>query len=59
MAAGTVSHVAPPVEMAPRGVNEGVIRSVVEQVEAEWSQRLGARRFNTLRSLLRELGESR
>jgi len=26
-------------------------------VEAEWSQRLGRHRFETLRGLLRELGE--
>jgi DNA-binding MarR family transcriptional regulator len=35
----------------------GTIRDVVEDVEAEWSRRLGRRRFETLRSLLRELGE--
>jgi DNA-binding MarR family transcriptional regulator len=34
----------------------GTIRGVVERVEAEWSQRLGPRRFATLRELLRELG---
>jgi DNA-binding MarR family transcriptional regulator len=34
-----------------------VIRDVVEQVEAEWSDRLGERKFNTLRRLLKELGE--
>jgi DNA-binding MarR family transcriptional regulator len=34
-----------------------IIRAVVEEVEAEWSQRLGRHRFETLRGLLRELGE--
>ena len=33
------------------------IRAVVEDVEAEWSQRLGRRRFDTLRSILAELAE--
>ena len=31
------------------------IRTVVEGVEAEWSARLGRRRFDTLRALLKEL----
>ena len=35
----------------------GTIRAVVEDVEAEWSGRLGQRRFETLRALLTELGE--
>ena len=34
----------------------GTIRAIVERIEAEWSQRLGPRRFATLRELLRELG---
>src|SRR4051794_22636851 len=33
------------------------IRDVVEDVEAEWSERLGPRRLKTLRGLLSELGE--
>ena len=33
------------------------IRDAVEDVEAEWSARLGPRRFGRLRSLLKELGE--
>jgi DNA-binding MarR family transcriptional regulator len=33
------------------------IRGIVEDVEAEWSQRLGRRRFETLRGMLAELGE--
>lgn len=33
------------------------IREVVEDVEAEWAERLGRRRFETLRTTLRELGE--
>lgn len=33
------------------------IRRIVEEVEADWSARLGRRRFDTLRSLLGELGE--
>ncbi len=33
------------------------IRAVVEQVEAEWSERLGRRRFDALRRTLGELGE--
>ncbi len=33
------------------------IRGVVAEVEAEWSQRLGRGRFNTLRRLLSELGD--
>jgi DNA-binding MarR family transcriptional regulator len=32
-----------------------VIRDVVERVEAEWSERLGERKFHTLRRLLKEL----
>jgi DNA-binding MarR family transcriptional regulator len=32
------------------------IRDVVEEVEAEWSERLGRRKFETLRRLLKELG---
>ena len=35
----------------------GAIRAVVEDVEEEWSRRLGRRRFETLRGLLKELGE--
>ena len=35
----------------------GAIRAVVEDVEREWSARLGPRRFATLRGLLRDLGE--
>jgi DNA-binding MarR family transcriptional regulator len=34
-----------------------VIRNVVEEVEAEWSERLGRRRFDTLRGLLKDLGK--
>lgn len=34
-----------------------VIRAVVEEVEAEWSQRLGPQRFDTLRRILRELAK--
>lgn len=34
-----------------------VIRDEVERVEAEWSGRLGQRKFDALRSTLRELGE--
>jgi DNA-binding MarR family transcriptional regulator len=33
------------------------IRGVVEEVEGEWSERIGRGRFNKLRSLLRELGD--
>jgi DNA-binding MarR family transcriptional regulator len=33
----------------------GTIRGVVEDVEAEWSERLGRRRFETLRRMLTEL----
>lgn len=33
------------------------IRDVVEDVEAEWAERLGRRRFETLRETLTELGE--
>jgi DNA-binding MarR family transcriptional regulator len=33
------------------------IRDVVEDVEAEWAQRLGRRRFEALRTALTELGE--
>jgi DNA-binding MarR family transcriptional regulator len=35
----------------------GTIRTTVEQVEAEWSQRIGTSRFEALRTTLRELGE--
>src|SRR5689334_16302102 len=33
------------------------IRDVVEEVEEEWTRRLGRRRFDSLRSMLTELGE--
>ena len=33
------------------------IREIVEEVEAEWTERLGRRRFEALRSALLELGE--
>jgi DNA-binding MarR family transcriptional regulator len=35
----------------------GAIRAIVEATEAEWSRRLGRRRYETLRALLAELGE--
>ncbi len=33
------------------------IRAIVEEVEVEWSRRLGRRRFDALRVMLRELAD--
>jgi DNA-binding MarR family transcriptional regulator len=34
------------------------IRAIVEEIESEWSTRLGPRKFDALRGLLKELGET-
>ena len=48
------------VALSPRGVSAvGVIREAVGELEVEWAQQLGERRFEELRSLLRELNEPR
>ena len=48
------------VALSPRGISAvGVIREAVGELEVEWAQQLGERRFEELRSLLRELNEPR
>jgi DNA-binding MarR family transcriptional regulator len=48
------------VALSPRGASAvGVIREAVGELEVEWAQQLGERRFEELRSLLRELNEPR
>jgi DNA-binding MarR family transcriptional regulator len=47
------------VRLTPRGwrlIRE--IREAVQEVEAEWADRLGPQRFKTLRSMLKELSEA-
>jgi DNA-binding MarR family transcriptional regulator len=48
------------VVLSPRGASAvGVIREAVSELEVEWAQQLGERRFDELRNLLRELNEPR
>jgi DNA-binding MarR family transcriptional regulator len=48
------------VALSPRGASAvGVIREAVSELEVEWAQQLGERRFDELRNLLRELNEPR
>jgi DNA-binding MarR family transcriptional regulator len=45
--------------LTPRGTAAiGIIREAVAEVEAVWAERLGARRFEQLRSLLAELNRA-
>ena len=46
------------IRLTRRGRAAGAaMREIVSEVEAEWSQKLGARRFRELRDLLLQLGE--
>jgi DNA-binding MarR family transcriptional regulator len=47
------------VDVTPRGVDViGAIRDILQEVEAEWAEKLGPRRFAQLRRSLAELGQS-
>jgi DNA-binding MarR family transcriptional regulator len=44
--------------LTPRGTKAAtIIREAVAEMEATWTQQLGRKRFNQLRTLLRDLGE--
>ena len=46
------------ISLTPRGVEAvGVIREAVTEIEEEWAQKLGRKRFAQLRALLQELNE--
>ena len=46
------------IALTPRGTRAGlVIREAVADMETTWTQQLGPKRFNQLRTLLRELGD--
>ena len=47
------------IALTPRGVSLGrTLRAAVAEIEREWVAKLGPERFEQLRELLRELGET-